>query len=97
MVKFSAFTVQTRLSGTDLTDRTELRKGSVASILRKTRASAGYGACSVRRSNRTVGRHAFASVAERTDHGAAHLKGIIESGANDKRGAGSMCMTRSHW
>ncbi|WP_347919942.1 potassium-transporting ATPase subunit KdpB [Paracoccus marcusii] len=79
-----AFSAQTRLSGADLTDGTQLRKGSVDAILRHTGAAMDAGlAASVDQIARSGGTPLLVSQGTRI-MGAVHLKDIIKPGVRER-------------
>ncbi len=79
-----AFSAQTRLSGADLTDGTQLRKGSVDAILRQTGTAMDAGlAASVDQIARSGGTPLLVSQGARI-MGAVHLKDIIKPGVRDR-------------
>ncbi|TGN68213.1 potassium-transporting ATPase subunit KdpB [Paracoccus liaowanqingii] len=79
-----AFSAQTRLSGADLTDGTQLRKGSVDAILRHTGASLDSRlAASVDQIARSGGTPLLVSEGARI-MGAVHLKDIIKPGVRER-------------
>ncbi|AZY95731.1 K(+)-transporting ATPase subunit B (plasmid) [Paracoccus sp. Arc7-R13] len=81
-----AFSAQTRLSGADLTDGTQLRKGSVDAILRHTGAAVdGALAASVDQIARSGGTPLLVSQGARI-MGAVHLKDIIKPGVRERFG-----------
>ncbi|MGR3450153.1 MAG: potassium-transporting ATPase subunit KdpB [Paracoccus sp. (in: a-proteobacteria)] len=78
------FSAQTRLSGADLTDGTQLRKGSVDAILRHTGAVMDAGlASSVEHIARSGGTPLLVSQDARI-LGAVHLKDIIKPGVRER-------------
>jgi len=81
-----AFSAQTRLSGADLTDGTQLRKGSVDAILRHTGAAMDTAlAASVDQIARSGGTPLLVSQGARI-MGAVHLKDIIKPGVRERFG-----------
>ena len=79
-----AFSAQTRLSGADLTDGTQLRKGSVDAILRHTGAALDASlAASVDQIARSGGTPLLVSEGPRI-LGAVHLKDIIKPGVRER-------------
>ena len=81
-----AFSAQTRLSGADLTDGTQLRKGSVDAILRHTGAAMDAAlAASVDQIARSGGTPLLVSQGARI-MGAVHLKDIIKPGVRERFG-----------
>lgn len=79
-----AFSAQTRLSGADLTDGTQLRKGSVDAILRHTGAAMDTAlAASVDQIARSGGTPLLVSQGTRI-MGAVHLKDIIKPGVRER-------------
>ncbi|TJZ89528.1 potassium-transporting ATPase subunit KdpB [Paracoccus gahaiensis] len=79
-----AFSAQARLSGADLTDGTQLRKGSVEAILRQTGAAMDAGlAASVDQIARSGGTPLLVSQGNRI-MGAVHLKDIIKPGVRER-------------